>query len=91
MHLRFRTRVTHVGQVFRVPSPSDTADTLATRPLYNTTNAFFTSHSLASLVNMIKGDEAERMRERVTAIQKQYTGLSETYQGGKGRADIPLA
>jgi tRNA(Arg) A34 adenosine deaminase TadA len=46
-------------QVFRVPAPSDTPETLAARPLYNRTNKFFAAKSLANLVDSIS-DGIER-------------------------------
>ncbi|KAJ9142324.1 Cytidine deaminase-like protein [Pleurostoma richardsiae] len=71
-------------EVFRVPAPGDTPETLAARPLYNRQNRFFTARSLAELVAEVE-DEGERARwaaevERVKAL---YNALSETYQEGK--------
>lgn len=71
-------------QVFRVPGPSDTPETLAARPLYNRKNKFFTAKSLADLLEEIP-DEEERARwaAEVTRVKELYNSLSETYQEGK--------
>ncbi|KAK5654637.1 hypothetical protein OQA88_6958 [Cercophora sp. LCS_1] len=71
-------------QVFRVPGPSDTPETLATRPLYNRKNKFFTAKSLADLVEEIP-DEAERAHwsSEIARVKELYNGLSATYQEGK--------
>jgi len=71
-------------QVFRVPGPSDTAETLAARPLYNRKNKFFTAKSLADLVDEID-DEAEKTHwtAEITRVKGLYNSLSETYQEGK--------
>ncbi|CAK7267287.1 hypothetical protein SEPCBS119000_002465 [Sporothrix epigloea] len=70
--------------VFRVPAPADTPTTLAGRPLYNKTNKFFTSASLADLVAQIQ-DPAERAHwaAEVARVKSLYAQLSETYQAGK--------
>ncbi|KJR86334.1 CMP/dCMP deaminase zinc-binding protein [Sporothrix schenckii 1099-18] len=70
--------------VFRVPAPGDTPATLAERPLYNKTNKFFTSASLADLVARIE-DPAERAHwaAEVARVKALYRQLSETYQEGK--------
>lgn len=70
--------------VFRVPAPSDTPATLAARPLYNKTNKFFRSASLADLVQQIE-DATERAKwaAEVSRVKALYGSLSETYQAGK--------
>ncbi|CAK7207566.1 hypothetical protein SEUCBS139899_010376 [Sporothrix eucalyptigena] len=70
--------------VFRVPAPGDTPETLADRPLYNKTNKFFSSASLADLVAQIE-DPAERAHwsAEVARVKALYGQLSETYQEGK--------
>lgn len=72
-------------EVFRVPAPGDTSETLGARPLYNRTNKFFRARSLAELVEQVGGDEAERSRWRgeVARVKAMYKGLSDTYQEGK--------
>ncbi|KAK3945729.1 putative cytidine deoxycytidylate deaminase family protein [Diplogelasinospora grovesii] len=71
-------------QVFRVPGPSDTAETLAARPLYNRKNKFFTARSLADLLPEVP-DEAARARWKaeIERVKGLYNSLSETYQAGK--------
>ncbi|KAK3332235.1 cytidine deaminase-like protein [Cercophora scortea] len=71
-------------QVFRVPGPSDTPETLAARPLYNRTNKFFTAKSLVDLLGEV-ADPTERAHwaEEIQRVKALYSGLSETYQEGK--------
>jgi tRNA(Arg) A34 adenosine deaminase TadA len=71
-------------QVFRVPAPSDTPETLAARPLYNRTNKFFAAKSLADLVDSIS-DEVERKHwaDEVARVKALYKSLDATYQEGK--------
>ncbi|KAM7191263.1 guanine deaminase [Rhypophila sp. PSN 637] len=71
-------------QVFRVPGPSDTPETLAARPLYNRKNKFFTAKSMADLLEEID-DEAEKMHwaAEIKRVKELYNSLSETYQEGK--------
>lgn len=71
-------------QVFRVPGPSDTPETLAERPLYNRKNKFFTAKSLADLLEEVD-DEAEKAHwtSEIQRVKELYNSLSETYQEGK--------
>ncbi|GAB1316075.1 CMP/dCMP-type deaminase domain-containing protein [Madurella fahalii] len=71
-------------QVFRVPGPSDTDETLASRPLYNRKNKFFVAKSLVDLLNEV-ADEAERKHwaDEIARAKELYTSLSSTYQEGK--------
>jgi tRNA(Arg) A34 adenosine deaminase TadA len=71
-------------QVFRVPAPSDTPETMAARPLYNRKNKFFAAKSLADLVQDIP-DEADRKHwaEEMARVKVIYTSLDATYQEGK--------
>ncbi|KAM7203644.1 guanine deaminase [Naviculisporaceae sp. PSN 640] len=71
-------------QVFRVPGPSDTPETLAQRPLYNRKNKFFTAKSLADLLEELE-DEAEKKHwaAEIKRVKELYNSLSETYQEGK--------
>ncbi len=71
-------------EVFRVPSASDTPETLAARPLYNRKNKFFTAKSLADLVEQIDdADEKAKWSAEVARIKDLYNSLSATYQEGK--------
>lgn len=51
-------------EVFRVPAPSDTKESLQDRPLYNRQNKFFTARPVSALVEAIK-DETERTKAGV--------------------------
>lgn len=70
--------------VFQVPSPHDTPQSLAARPLYNRSNKFFTARSITDLVAALP-DEADRVTwtAEVARIKDMYNALSETYQKGK--------
>ena len=70
--------------VYRVPSPHDTTESLAQRPLYNRHNKFFTAKSLAELIGEVENvDEREKLMAELERVKKVYDGLSETYQKGK--------
>ena len=71
-------------QVFRVPAPSDSDETLATRPLYNRKNKFFTAKSLVDLLGEVS-DDAERAHwaREIDRVKDLYNSLSATYQEGK--------
>ncbi|KAL2149281.1 hypothetical protein VTH82DRAFT_8629 [Thermothelomyces myriococcoides] len=71
-------------QVFRVPAPSDTPETLAARPLYNRKNRFFTAKSLADLLEGVTDTtERKRLSDEITRVKDLYKTLDETYQEGK--------
>ncbi|KAL7422451.1 hypothetical protein Q5752_003099 [Cryptotrichosporon argae] len=78
-------------EVFRVPAPADTPATLAARPLYNKTNAFWTARSVADLVAALPAAERGAAHARVDDVRARYAALSDVYQAGKGAAGIPLA
>ncbi|KXX75182.1 Guanine deaminase [Madurella mycetomatis] len=71
-------------QVFRVPGPSDTDATLASRPLYNRKNKFFVAKSLVDLLDEVV-DEAGRKHwaDEIARVKELYRSLSSTYQEGK--------
>jgi tRNA(Arg) A34 adenosine deaminase TadA len=70
--------------VYQVPSPSDTAETLAAKPLYNRTNKFFKACSVADLVATIDDVTAkEKWTAEIVRIKAMYKDLSDTYQKGK--------
>lgn len=71
-------------QVFRVPGPSDTEESLAARPLYNRKNKFFVGKSLAELLADVP-DETERVRlaGEIVRVKELYNSLNSTYQEGK--------
>ncbi|GAA5879842.1 hypothetical protein JCM1840_006968 [Sporobolomyces johnsonii] len=79
--------------VFKVPStcPAETREQFASRPLYNPTNAFFKSASVATLLEALpEGKEKDELCQKVEDVKAEYNGLSRTYQRGKGGVDIPL-
>ena len=70
--------------VYQVASPADTAEILATKPLYNRTNKFFTGRSVADLVASIDDDvKKAKWTTEVERIKAQYSALSDVYQKGK--------
>jgi len=71
-------------EVFRVPAPTDTAESLAARPLYNRRNKFFTARSLSDLVEEIEdAEEKRKWSAEVQRVKAMYSALSDTYQEGK--------
>ena len=71
-------------QVFRVPGPSDTPETMAARPLYNRKNKFFAAKSLADLVQDVS-EETDRRHwaDEIARVKELYKSLDATYQEGK--------
>ena len=71
-------------EVFRVPAPSDTPETLGARPLYNRKNKFFAAKSLVGLLDDI-ADDAERAHwaAEIARVKEMYKSLDATYQQGK--------
>ena len=63
-------------EVFRVPAPCDTKESLRDRPLYNRHNKFFTIGPISELVEEIK-DETERNQARaeLERIKSLWDGL----------------
>ncbi|KAI8644436.1 hypothetical protein BD408DRAFT_413439 [Parasitella parasitica] len=72
-------------EVYRVRAPTDTEESLKSRPLYNSDNHFFTSRSVAQVVDTMETVKAEEFKQRVQEIKKQYNELSKTYQDGKAK------
>lgn len=71
-------------EVFRVPAPGDTPETLAARPLYNRKNRFFEAKSFADLLGDIEdAEERARWEGEVARVKALYNALSEIYQEGK--------
>ncbi|KAH6617770.1 cytidine deaminase-like protein [Chaetomium sp. MPI-SDFR-AT-0129] len=71
-------------QVFRVPGPSDTTETLAQRPLYNRRNKFFTAKSLTDLLEELPSDDdRKRWANEIASVKDMYKSLDATYQTGK--------
>lgn len=70
--------------VYQVPSPQDTHEILATKPLYNRTNKFFRARSVADLVASIdQGTVREKWAAEMSRVKALYNELSDTYQRGK--------
>ncbi|KAH0844092.1 hypothetical protein AYO21_02153 [Fonsecaea monophora] len=70
--------------VYQVPSPGDTEETLAAKPLYNRKNKFFTAQSLAELIESVEDVEARtKLQGELERVKKMYDQLSATYQEGK--------
>ncbi|KAJ9607418.1 hypothetical protein H2200_008491 [Cladophialophora chaetospira] len=70
--------------VYQVPSEGDTEETLATKPLYNRKNKFFTARSLAELIDSIENDETKtKLKGELQRVKQIYDQLSATYQEGK--------
>ncbi|KAK3292454.1 cytidine deaminase-like protein [Chaetomium fimeti] len=71
-------------QVFRVPGPSDTPETLAARPLYNRKNKFFAAKSLGDLLQDISDDvDRKHLAGEVRRVKEMYGSLDATYQAEK--------
>ncbi|KAK3385837.1 cytidine deoxycytidylate deaminase family protein [Podospora didyma] len=61
-------------EVFRVPAPGDTKDTLAGRPLYNKKNKYFTSVSVAELLDQVEdAAEQEKLRGDVKRVRELFS------------------
>ena len=71
-------------EVFSPPGTSEDA------PLYNRDNAFWSSRSIASLIESLGEDDRAALEQRIVAIAAVYDEMSATYQGHKGEAHIPL-
>ena len=71
-------------EVFSPPGTSEDA------PLYNRDNAFWSSRSIASLIESLGEDDRAALEQRIVAIAAVYDEMSATYQGHKGEAQIPL-
>ena len=76
--------------VYAVPDPDRTA-VPDDRPLYNRTNAYWTSYSIAQLIASLDRSHKEALLERFDNLNGLYADLSSTYQHGKGSKGIPLA
>ena len=68
-----------------------TPGTPADAPLYNASNAFWTSHSLNGMIATLDRGNRESLLARVDDLGALYADLSAVYQQGKGGKGIPLA
>lgn len=57
---------------------------------YNTSNEFWTCHSIINLVDQLNPADQVEFRDRIQQIQRDYDQLSKSYQSGKAINDIPL-
>lgn len=63
-------------EVFRVPAPCDTKESLRDRPLYNRQNKFFMARPVIELVEEIQDDEErEQARTELERIKSLWDGL----------------
>ncbi|KKB80215.1 cytidine deaminase [Devosia soli] len=77
-------------EIYAVPDP-DRGAVAPGRPLYNRSNAFFTSHGLTELVAGLDRSHKETLLARLADLRAAYADLSAVYQRNKGRKGIPLA
>lgn len=69
-------------EVFRVPAPGDTEESLAARPLYNKQNKYFTVKSIADLVEEVCDvEERERLKKEVQKVREVYDEISRLWSG----------
>ncbi|CAM1503230.1 Fc.00g080060.m01.CDS01 [Cosmosporella sp. VM-42] len=60
-------------EVFRVPAPCDTKETLAARPRYNKSNIFFTIKSLAELLDEVVDTQLrETLKEEIGRVKDLF-------------------
>lgn len=76
--------------VYAVADPDREAPA-ADRPLYNSSNKYWTSHGLQDMLAGLDRSSREALLARVTDLRALYAGLSASYQSSKGRKGIPLA
>ena len=76
--------------VYAVPDPEDGVVS-PQRPLYNRTNAFFTSRGLQEMIAGLDRSHREALISRLDDIGAAYADLSAIYQRDKGSKGIPLA
>jgi tRNA(Arg) A34 adenosine deaminase TadA len=68
-----------IEEVFRVPAPSDTNESLASRPLYNKQNRFFTAKSVAELVDEVGNtEEREELKKEVQRVRDLFEEFKQT-------------
>lgn len=77
-------------EVYAVPDP-DRDYVPLDRPLYNRTNAFFSSHDIQQMIAGMDRSSKERLVARVDDLNAAYNDLSATYQKDKGNRGIPLS
>jgi len=68
-----------------------TPGTPADAPLYNASNAFWTSHGIGHMIATLDRGNRESLLSRMDDISALYADLSAVYQQDKGAKGIPLA
>ncbi len=53
-------------------------------------NAFWTSHSIAAMINELSDSERAAQQDRMAKVAEAYAELSATYQASRQESDIPL-
>lgn len=76
--------------VYAVPDP-DRPTAAPERPLYNRTNAYWTSYDLMRMVKSLDRAPRAALLARIAALGGVYADLSALYQRDKGQKGIPLA
>lgn len=76
--------------VYAVPDP-ETGTVSPDRPLYNRTNRYWHSHSIAQLIASLDRSSREALLGRFDDLGALYADLSAMYQQNKGGKGIPLA
>lgn len=76
--------------VYAVPDP-ESGEVAPDRPLYNRTNAYWTSRDLKETIAGVAEPERTALLSRVEALVQCYRELSDAYQQDKGGRRIPLA
>ncbi|KIW06345.1 uncharacterized protein PV09_02807 [Verruconis gallopava] len=70
--------------VYQVPSPGESPEALAAKPLYNRVNKFFTARSVAEVVATVEDPVARnKWNVEIARVKALYNELSDTYQRGK--------
>ncbi len=76
--------------VYAVPDP-DRPAAAPDRPLYNRTNAYWTSHDIMGMIAGLDRTAREALTARIDDLTGLYADLSALYQRDKGKKGIPLA
>lgn len=76
--------------VYQVPDP-DRDHVPDERPLYNRSNAFFSSHGIGAMVATLPRGPREDLTARIDNLNGLYADLSAIYQQDKGNKGIPLS
>jgi len=77
-------------EVYKVKG-AESKEEFQQRPLYNRTNQFFKSTSVADLIAELPDEEQKSFSERKRRLNEEYAKLSQVYQSSKGKMGIPLA